>query len=739
MPTPPQPAVCRICTAYCPILVTVEDGRAMKVTGDPEAPLYEGYTCPKGRALPEQHNAPQRLLHSRKRTAAGELQTIVTTEAIAEIALRLQDIIARHGPSAVAVYTGMGSVVQPLGAIVANAWTRAVGTPMFFTANSIDKPGVQVATALHGAWRAGQRPFETAGAWIVVGANPIISKAPGWPQNNPGVRLKEAHARGMQLVVIDPRRTETARKAQLHLQPRPGHDAEILAAIVHTILQEQRYDRVFVESYAEGLGALREAVAPFAPEAVAERAGIAADQIRGAARLFSSFVGTGSHAGITCGTGPSFALHGSLCEYLSQCLTTLCGYWPRAGEPVLRPNVLLPPWEARAEPVAPYRAFGTGPRMRVRGLGRMAAGMPTAALADEILLEGKGQVRALLCIGGNPMMAWPDQERAHAALRKLDLLVTMDWELTATARLSHYVLAPKLSLETSFSTQSAEAMKYLGPSRGLDQPYARFAPPVVQPPPGADVIEEWEFFWRLAQHMKLPLQWVNYYGWGKHTESPGETLPLDMERVPSTDELWELSSRHSRVPLERVRAYPHGHVFEDAAATILPADPACEARLQLGDPTMLQQLRGVGTQTGASAEFPLLLVPRRLNNVLNSWGRSLRSLGREAAHNLAYLHPDDLAAAGSAEGDIAVLRSAHSAITVQLAVDANLRPGVVSMAHGFGDNPAGPADHDPRLCGSNTGRLVSADSAYDPITGLPRMGALPVRLEALHPAKETVS
>ena len=639
------PSICRNCLAFCPILVTVENGRAVKVAGDPAAELYEGYTCPKGRALPEQHIAPHRLLHSLRRTSDGAFAQLPADDAITEIANRLQAIVARHGPSSVAVYTGMGSVAQPMAATLANAWTRALGTSMFFTANTIDKPGLQIATALHGAWRGGQRSFEAAGAWIIIGANPIISKAPGWPQNNPGQRLKEALARGLHLVVIDPRRTETARRARIHIQPRPGHDAAILAALVHVILSEDGFDRQFVASHTEGLSALRDSVAAFTPDAVGQRAGVPASQLRDAAHLFASFVGTASHAGITCGTGPSFAVHGSLCEYLSQCLLTLCGYWARAGDPVLRPNVLLPAYEARAEAAAPYRAFGTGPRLRVLGLGRMAAGMPTAALADEILLEGKGQVRALLCIGGNPMTAWPDQVHTHAALQKLELLVTMDWELTATAKLSHFVIAPRLSLETPFSTQSAEAIKYLGPSRGLEHAYARYAPAVVEPPAGSEVIEELELFWRLARRMSLPLHWVNYYGWGKHTEGPGESFVLDMNAPPSSDDLWAMASRNSRVPLERVRQYPHGHVFEEVRATVLPADPACEARLQLGDDTMLRELCALpGEESAFDAAFPLMLVPRRLNNVLNSWGRSLTGLGREAAFNFAYLHPRTLQA-----------------------------------------------------------------------------------------------
>ena len=197
---------------------------------------------------------------------------------------------------------------------------------------------------------------------------------------------------------------------------------------------------------------------------------------------------------MSCGTGPSFATHSTLTEYLALCLTSLCGHWAHEDEPLAKPNVLFPGYEARAQPWSPFKGWGFEPRLRVRGLGGCASGLSAAALADEILLPGDGQVKALIVGGGNPMMAWPDQNRTFAALKSLGLLVTLDTEMTATAELSRYVIGPKLTLETPMTTYMPESVKYYGTTRDFPAPFAAYTPALVEPPAGSDVIEDWAFF-----------------------------------------------------------------------------------------------------------------------------------------------------------------------------------------------------------------------------------------------------
>ena len=721
-----RPSICRLCTAHCPVLVTLEGGRVVKVTGDPEAPLFGGYSCPKGRALPEQHNHPERLLQSMKRSSDGSHGSIGSERAMDEIAAKLQQLLAQHGPRSAAMYIGTNTLPYPASGGMANTFLRALGSRMFFTANTIDQPGKQIATALHGGWQGGTPAFSTADSWLLVGTNPVISKAGGLGPH-PAQRLKEAVERGLRLIVIDPRRTETARRAHIHLQARPGEDSSLLAGLIHVILAEGLYDKEFIDENVQGFAELAEQVKPFTPNYVARRADVPAEQLIEAARVLAG----AANGGVTTGTGASFATRGNLISYLSLCLNSLCGYWARAGEKLHKANVLLQPFTAKAQPYPAYQAWGYGEKLRVRGLTNTVSGLPTAALADEILLEGEGQVKALFCVGSNPMMAWPDQRRSFAALQKLELLVTLDIEMSATAKLAHYVIAPRLTFETPGMTQQAEGLKYFGPGLGFDEPYAQYSPKLVDPPEGSDVIDDWELFYGLAQRMGLELHWVNFYGWGRHIESPTQVVPLDMQNKPSTDEIYEIICRPARIPLSEVKTYPHGHVFEEVEEVVQPRDADCEDRLDVGNAHMLAELAEVGAEDfetrRQSAGYPFLLVPRRSYNFLNSSFRTNPKVAGRKPYNPAFMHPSDLAHLGLTSGDVVTIRSEHDAIQSIVEAEAALRPGLVSMTHAFGGNP--DEDEDPRRVGGNTARLTRFDLEYDPITGIPRMGAVPVAVE----------
>src|SRR4030095_9670472 len=200
---------------------------------------------------------------------------------------------------------------------------------------------------------AGAMDCATADTWLVVGQNPLISKSAGVPSQNPGRRLTDAIARGLKLVVIDPRRTATAQRAFVHLQPKPGHDPPLLWAMLHVIFAEGLEDAEFLAANATGVDGLRAAVEPFAPGPVARAADVPEADLVLAARTFAS----ARRGGSVCGTGPSFATRGTLTEYLALCLTTVGGFWPRAGDPATRLNVLMPAFTPKAQPYPPYQAW----------------------------------------------------------------------------------------------------------------------------------------------------------------------------------------------------------------------------------------------------------------------------------------------------------------------------------------------------------------------------------------------
>jgi anaerobic selenocysteine-containing dehydrogenase len=303
--------------------------------------------------------------------------------------------------------------------------------------------------------------------------------------------------------------------------------------------------------------------------------------------------------------------------------------------------------------------------------------------------------------------------------------------------MAHYVVATKMSFETPGMTQLSESIKYFHAGYGFSQPWGQYTPALVDPPAGSDLIEDWQLYYRVAQRLGLPLKWNRVFGVPTgHLEAPIEVVPLDMEHEPTTDDLLELMAHGSHVPLEEVKRHPHGHLFEELLERLVaPADPACDARLDVGNGHLLGELAALRAQDHVAvrqeqqSERPFLLVPRRENRVLNSIGRGLPGLTRGRTHNPAFLHPDDLAALGLAPGDAAEIRSAHDAVVGIVDADPDLRPGVVSMSHGFGANPGEPED--PRRHGANTNRLLRTDVDHDPMTGMPRMGAVPVSVSAV--------
>jgi anaerobic selenocysteine-containing dehydrogenase len=693
--------------------------------------MFKGYTCAKGRALPAIHNNPERLLSSQKRGADGTFARIEAQKAMDEIAAKLASLITEHGPRSVAVYLGTNGLPYPASALMANAFIRGIESPMFFTANTIDQPGKQIALAAHGHWLGGDVSFDTADSWLLVGTNPVVSKAIGIPGQNPAQHLKAAVARGMKLIVVDPRRSQTAARAAIHIQPRPGEDVSILAAFINLIITEGLCDTEFLTENVDGFDTLAAAVFPFTPEYAAARADVPAEQIIDAARLFATH---GTRGGmVNAGTGPNMGRDGSLLEYLCMCLTTLCGRWARAGEKVLRPNTLLPAFTAKAQAHAPYEGWGYGERLRVRGLTDTVAGMPTAALADEILLEGEGQVRALICVGGNPMAAWPDQRKTEQALESLDLLVTLDTEMSGTSRMADYVIAPLMQMETPAMTAGSELIKYYTSGTGIPAPYAQYAPRLIDPPEGSDLTEEWQFFLGLAKRMDLELWFVNFFGsgGGRFMESAPIVVALGGDSELTTEELFEQMCSTSRIPLDEVRSHPHGKIF-DVDEVVAPRDADCTARLNVGNEVLLSGLAGIMAEdfraTQDDAEFPMRLIPRRHPNFMNSSGITLSALNRGKPYNPAYVHPDTLASLNLKSGIAVAVESRHDRIPCVVEADDTMRRDVISMHHAFGGFPTN--DRDYRDHGSNVGRLVPTDAEYDPITGMPRQANIPVRIVA---------
>ncbi|MET0860552.1 MAG: molybdopterin-dependent oxidoreductase [Microbacterium sp.] len=703
----PTKSFCRLCMNFCPIDVEVEDGRVTRVTGDDDNEIYRGYTCLKGRAQPDLLNHPDRLLGSLKRQPDGSFAPIAIDDALDEIAERLTDIVARHGARSVAGYGGtMQIATSPTSTSFYHALMDGIGTPMRFDPNTIDQGGKSVAPTLLGHWMAPPQGFADADVALVFGCNPMVSHL-GLPNGNPGALVSAALRRGMQLIVVDPRRTDIAKRATIHLQARPGHDPEILAAIVRAVIDGGLIDDAFVAQHVRGLETLREVVEPFTVDEVARRAGVDPADLLRAAEVY----GRARRSYTMSGTGPSMSSMGTLIEYLLLTLQTICGRWTREGESV-EAGVLAPLPQHRAQAMAPDADWRRPDEIRVLGLTRTAAGMPTAALPDEILLPGEGQVRALISWSGNPATAFPDQTKTLAALDSLELFVQIDPLMSASARRAHYVLAPTMPLE-------APAVSMM---LGMRTMYAQYTRAVVDPPPGSDLVEEWEIFYGLMVRMGLPMEVRRAVS--TISIEPGRTLVLDQK--PTTDELLDWFTAGGRVPLDELRRNP-GTVTYPATCEVGPAEPGWTGRFDVANTEMMHDLGQIAArESGAEVdvgEFPFRLVSRRQASVINSFC-NIPATNRGRAYNPAFLHPDDLRLLGLADKSEVEIRSAVGAIPAIVHSDPTVRRGVVSMSAGFGDGPERDAEF--REIGASTSRLVATDAVFDRFIGQPQMSNVPV-------------
>ena len=705
---------CRFCHAFCAIEVDVEDNRVVAVRGDNEDPIYGGYTCVKGRHLPDQHNHPDRLRSSLKRMPDGSFQPISSEQAMDEIAERLTAIIGESGPRSVATYNGTYAFCNAITLQVTRAWHAGVKSPSYYTSVTIDQPAKAIAASRHGAWLGGTQGFDSADVAMLVGNNPVVSMFGGIPPFNPWKRLKDAQARGLKLVVIDPRTSDVAKRADLHLQVKPGEDPTLLAGIIRVIFEEGLVDGDFIAGNVAHAEELRQAVDRFTLDYVEQRSGVPAALVERAARMFAS----GPRGIASSGTGANMSPHPNLTEHLVTSLNTLCGRYLREGEVVPNPGVVGPerPFAAQAHPPSP--AWGHGEPSRVRGLGEIFGEMPTAALSDEIITPGEGRVRALISVGGNPVGAWPDQLKTIEAMKQLDLNVSIDIKMSQTAKMADYVIAPKLSLERPDLTVLTDSW--------YPAPYAHYTPAMVEAED--DVIEEWEFFWGLAHRMKTAI------------DLPGG--PLDMETKPSTDEVLDVITANSRVPLDQIRAVDGGGIFEDGTVRVGPKAGGSDARLDVGPPDLIEELEAVraepvveGAGYAPGESFTHRLISRRMREFYNSSGRDIAGLtARDGGTNPAFMSPLDAAELGVGEGDIIEIESARATILAVASPSDDVPSGVISMAHSWGDVPE--LDTEVRSIGGSTNRLVSNEEDFDPITGMARQSAIPVNIR---PAKEPVA
>ena len=703
---------CRFCHAFCGIEVDVRDGRVVAVRGDPENAVSQGYTCVKGRAEIERIYHPERLLSSKKRVD-GAMVDIAAEQALDEIAAEIAAIVEEHGPDAVAVYVGDGGHRTSAGGPpFVSRWLTGLGSKRMYTSFTIDSPSMIVAAS-----RMFGSPLplmlldiDHADVAMFVGTNPLTSHFMSMPQSDPRRRVQDARRRGMKLIVVDPRCSEIARLADVHLQVKPGEDATLLAGMIKVILDGDLYDHEYVGSHASGLDLLADAVSGFDLDYVEARTQVPAGLVREAATTLAE-AGSG---GAQSGTGLHMARHQNLATQLVMTLNVLCGRYDRRGGLTRHAgavNFAMPEFE-RPVGVPEY----TGPKSRIRGiegsfnyLGFFEE-MPTNTLTDEILTPGDGQIKALIVHGGNPALAFADAESTAKALSELRLLVVNDLFMTSTAERADYVLA------VSHPFERADIPKLMDASYPF--PFSQYTPALVEAPEG--VIEDWEVFWGLAQRL------------GFDMGLPG----VDGRQMPTADEVIAAMHADSRIPIEEIRRHPGGHVWGDRVPLvggIIPFMAGHEGRpIAIGHPDVIAELAEVRSEPVVAdggyvdtESFGFRMITYRVKEVYCTQGQNLPSLAARRPFNPVLMNPVSMAPLGVDDGDVVVVESAFGRVEGVVEATDDVAPGVIAFAFGWG----GPADR-----GVNVQYLIPDDQMFDSVTGLALQSAVPVNV---YPAGET--
>ncbi|HMO68577.1 MAG TPA: molybdopterin-dependent oxidoreductase [Novosphingobium sp.] len=705
---------CRNCSALCGMEVEVAGGQVQSARPDPEAlSPYGTYLCPKGLASVDFHKGAEgRLMESLERRADGSFAAIGNDAALDRIAARLKALVDEYGPRCVAFYHGTGAYRSVLGGLMERAFVAALGTPNFYSTMTIDQSAKWVTMARLGTFASGKPALRDADVALLAGGNPLVTHQ-GAPfavaeSGAPARGFEAAKANGCKVIIVDPRRTETARFADLFIQPLPGHDAALFAAIAHAMLRDGHYDHDFAARWCVQLDELRAAVAPFTPEMAAARAQVPVEQIEQAAR----WLGSARRALVGSGTGPSMSDNSNTADHMIEVVGALAGGFRRAGDRVRNPGTLKRR-DYFEMAVSPSRSFEQEPKCLSKDTGPLLGEFPAALIPHEIMADHPDRIRALISFGGDPLMAMGDPAVALPAFEHLDLLVSLDCRLNATGRVSDYVVACSQPFERHDITIPGDSL--------FPEPFVQYGPPVAEKPAGT--LHDWEFFWALAGRMGVALTF-KFWNYGLRFEDIAEGLPLSLTERPDPEALCRFLASGSAVPFDELKAHPGGVRPVLPEARVQPA-PGDGGRLNLCPPDVAAELAGIAAKVPETG-FAYRLTCRRVLHALNGAYRDSRESRRRYPVNPAFMNPDDMAEAGIAEGALVELSSPHGAIRSLAKPDARLRRGVVSMTHMFGPLVSGS---DPLADGgANLGQLTSLTEHLEAINFMPRFSAVPVNV-----------
>ena len=733
---------CSLCEATCGLQITTRGREIVDIRGDEADPLSGGYICPKGPALKHLHDDPDRLRHPMIRRGS-RWERIGWEDAFAEIDARLPALIRQHGRDAVGVYLGNPSAHLLSLMLYPRALLRALGTRNVFSASTVDQMPKQVSAGLMfgTALTVPVPDLDRTAFLLILGADPVVSNGSLMTAPDVKARLRGIRGRGGRVVVIDPRRSRTATEADEHHFIRPGTDALLLFSLVHVLFAEGLVHTGTLAEHLVGLDEVERLARDFSPEAVAAACGIDAPAIR---RLARDLAGAPS-AAVYGRVGTCQQEFGTMASWLVDVLNVLTGNLDRPGGAMFT-KAAAGAANTRGEP-----GRGKGVRFgrrasRVRGLPEVYGELPAACLAEEIETPGEGRIRALFTIAGNPVLSTPNGARLAAALGSLEFMVSLDIYLNETTRHAHLILPGLSPLESSHYDLALWQLAIRN--------YANYSPPVFAAP--ADRPTDWETILRLVGIVMgqgatadtgalddfIALQQlesaVGAAGSPVQGREPSELLSaLAPRRGP--ERLLDIllrtgpygdgfGTRPDGLSLAALEAAPHGIDLGPLAPRIPEVLRTPSGSIELAPPEITADVPRLHSRL-SRPEGSLTLVGRRDLRSNNSWMHNIETLVRGRPRCTLWVHPDDAARLGLADGAAARVRSRAGRVEVPVEVTDAIMPGVVSVPHGWGHDAPGIA---LRVASAHAGvnsNLLADELAMDPLSGNAVLNGIPVTIE----------
>lgn len=730
--------ICPICEATCGLVLTVDDdaGRVDSARGDRDDVFSHGFICPKGASFPELDNDPDRLRAPLVRRD-GELVEASWDEAFAAAAEGLQRVIAASGSPSVAVYLGNPSAHTIAGSLYAPGVVKSLGTKQVYSASTLDQMPKHVSCGyLFGNPVAFTIPdLDRTDYLVIIGGNPLVSNGSlATAADFPG-KLKALHKRGGRLVVIDPSRTRTAELADRHLAVRPGTDAALLFAVVNVLFDEDLVELGRLTDHVTGVEQVRAAAADFPPEAVAAHCGIPAEDIRTLAREIAAAPSAAVYGRI----GTSTVEFGTLTSWLVDVVNILTGNLDRAGGVMFAsPSIGSAP-----RPPRPGRGFATGRwRSRVSGHPEVLSEMPAVALAEEIETPGQGQVRAVITIAGNPVLSAPDGPRLSEALDTVDFMLSVDPYLNETTRHADVILPPPPPTRTAhFDVALSGAVvrnnaRYSPPVFALEdgrpdecEILARLALIVLGMGPAADpsLVDDQVIGATLGKEVNDPHSPVS----GRSVEELTAMLPAGPGYERRLDMMLRLGpfgdgfgATPDGLTLQKLKDAPHGVDLGALTPRVPEVLRTASGTIELAPEQILAEAPRL--HASLTSEPGFLLIGRRHLRSNNSWMHNLPALSGGTNRCTLQIHPDDAARLGLE--DTAVVTGPGGKLEVPVEITDAIRPGVVSLPHGWGhDEPGTRLSVAAQSPGVNVNALNDG-TLLDPLSGTAVLNALPVEV-----------